>query len=117
MFALRTRKTGDSMPDNPAGWPSELWEVTKRFATCEYATLTAKNTPVTFPLTPYLGEDGRTIDVSTGLAYPAKAERVRRNPKVGILFSNPTGSGIEKAPVVLVYALATVRDSDLQANT
>jgi hypothetical protein len=105
------------MTDNPAGWPSELWEVAKRFTTCEYATMTAKNTPVTFPLTPYIGEDGRTIDVSTGVSYPAKAERARRNPKVGMLFSDPTGSGMEKAPVVLVYALATVRDSDLQAGS
>ena len=104
------------MLENPAGWPSELWEVVNRFVTCEYATLTAKNTPVTFPLTPYVGEDGRTIDVSTGLAYPAKAERARRNPKVGILFSYPAGSGMEKAPVVLVQALATVRDTDLQAG-
>jgi hypothetical protein len=103
------------MTENPAGWPDALTQVAERFVTCEFATLTRKNTPITYPLTPYLGEDGRTIDVSTGLSYPAKAERARRNPKVGMLFSNPAGSGIENAPVVLVLGEATVRDSDPQA--
>ena len=104
------------MPDNPAGWPDALWQIADRFVTCEFATLTKKNTPITYPLTPYLGEDGRTVDVSTGLSYPAKAERARRNPKVGMLFSNPAGSGIENAPVVLVLGEATVRDHDVQAG-
>ncbi|MEO8289340.1 MAG: pyridoxamine 5'-phosphate oxidase family protein [Chloroflexota bacterium] len=104
------------MNSNPAPWPPEVLEVVQRFITCEYATLTGRGTPVTFPLTPYPGEDGRTIDVSTGLSYPAKAERARRDPRVGILFSDPVGSHMEKPPVVLVYGLATVRDRDLQAG-
>lgn len=102
---------------NPSGWPEELALVAEKFVTCEFATLTKRNTPVTWPLTPYLGEDGRTIDVSTGLSYPAKAERARRNPKVAILFSDPLASGLEKAPVVLMHGLATVRDRDLQAGS
>ncbi len=102
---------------NMSGWPQELVDVAKNYVTCEFATLTKRNTPVTWPLTPYLGEDGRTVDVSTGLSYPAKAERARRNPKVGVLFSDPVGSGLEKPPVVLVQGLATVRDRDLQAGS
>jgi hypothetical protein len=104
-------------PDNPAGWPLELVEVTHRFVTCEHATLARDGSPVTWPLNPYMGEDGRTIDVTTGLSYPAKAERARRNPKVAILFSDPAGSGMDPASVVLVQALATVRDADLQAGS
>jgi hypothetical protein len=102
---------------NPAGWPAEVSPVLKRFITCEYATLTRAGTPITLPLTPYLGEDGRTLDVSTGVTYPAKAERVRRNPRVCMLFSNPAGSRLKAPPVVLVYGLAAVDDHDLQANT
>jgi hypothetical protein len=102
---------------NPAGWPPELLPVFERSITVEYATLTRRNTPVTVPTTPYLGVGGDTLDVSTGLTYPAKAERARRNPRVALLFADPVGSGLDGPPVVLVQGLATVRDSDLQANT
>lgn len=102
---------------NPAGWPSELLAVFERSITVEYASLTRRGTPVTVPTTPYLGSGGDTIDVSTGLTYPAKAERARRDPRVALLFADPVGSGLEDPPVVLVQGLATVRDADLQANT
>lgn len=102
---------------NPAGWPEQAIPVFQRAITCEYASLTRAGGPVTWPLNPYLGEDGRTIDVSTGLTYPSKAERARRNPNVALLFSDPVGSGLKDFPVVLVLGQATVRDSDLQANT
>jgi hypothetical protein len=65
----------------------------------------------------YPGEDGRTIDVNTGLAYPTKAERARNNPRVCLLYSEPNGTTVEKPPVVLIYGQASVYDSDLQANT
>src|SRR5215208_5843994 len=96
---------------NPAGWPAEVLPVFEKAITCEWATLTKAGAPVTWPVTPYLGEDGSTIDVSTGLTYPAKADRARRNPKVALLFSDPTGSGLQDPPVVLVQGMATVRDA------
>ena len=102
---------------NPAGWPEEVRPVVDRFLTAEYATVSRRGTPVTYPLTPYVGADGRTLDVSCGLTSPAKAERARRNAKVCLLYSDPTGSGLPDAPVVLVYGMASVRDADLQANT
>ncbi|NUW43092.1 hemerythrin [Nonomuraea rhodomycinica] len=75
---------------------------------CAYTSLTRDGRPVTWPVTPYTGPRG-TIDVSTGLTYPGKAERARRDPRVALLF--------EGDPVVLVQGRATVRDADLQANT
>src|SRR5476649_57978 len=96
-------------------WPSELTEVFERALTCEYASLTRAGAPVTVPSTPYVGAG--TLDVSTGLAYPAKAERARRNPKVALLFADAIGAGHSEAPVVLVQGHAAVRDADLQANT
>jgi hypothetical protein len=106
-----------ALAGNPSGWPEELLPLFERAITVEYASLTRANAPITYPLTPYVGEDGLTLDVSTGLTYPAKAERARRNPKVALLYSDPLGSGLDGAPVALVQGLATVRDSDLQANT
>jgi hypothetical protein len=101
-------------------WPDELTEVFRSSLVCEYATVTRRGRPVTWPVTPYTG--GRTLDVSTGLTYPLKAERARANPRVALSFSDPAGyaSGSASAarpPVVLVEGLATVRDADLQANT
>lgn len=75
---------------------------------CAYTSLTRDGRPIAWPVTPYPGTGG-TIDVSTGLAYPDKAERARRDPRVALFF--------EGDPVVLVQGRATVRDADLQANT
>lgn len=97
-------------------WPSELNAVFESPVTCEFATLTRAGLPITSPLLPFVGAGG-TLDVSTGLAYPAKAERARRNPKVALLFSDATGARQRRPPVVLVQGLATVRDADVQANT
>lgn len=102
--------------DNPAGWPEELVPVFERALTCEYASLTAKGAPITWPMNPYVGEDRRTLNVSTGLTYAAKADRARKNPRVALLFSDPVGSGIERMPMALVHGMATIRDRDLQAG-
>jgi hypothetical protein len=100
-------------------WPDVLTDITTSLA-CEYATLTRDGRPVTWAVTPYQG--ARTLDVSTGLTYPLKAERARRNPHVALSFSDPTGyasrsGSTGRPPVVLAEGLATVRDADLQANT
>jgi hypothetical protein len=97
-------------------WPGELLAVFERAITCEYASLTRAASPVTVPTTPYVGVSG-TLDVSTGLTYPAKAERARRNPRVALLFADTIGAGLSDGPVVLVQGHAAVRDADLQANT
>src|SRR5712691_8171510 len=104
-------------PANPAGWPEDLFQVFDRFLVCEYASLTARGTPVTYPITPYVGEDRLTLDVSCGLTSPAKAERARRNREVALLYSEPLGSGLPDPATVLVQGHATVSDRDLQANT
>jgi hypothetical protein len=61
-----------------------------------------------------LGDD--TISVTTGLGMPKKAADARRNPRVSLLFSDPTGSGIHDPSMVLVQGIATVDDADLDQN-
>jgi hypothetical protein len=56
------------------------------------------------------------IDLSTGLGYPKKADDARDNPKVALLFSDPTGSGLGNPPMVLVQGIADVNDRDLERN-
>jgi hypothetical protein len=100
-----------------AGWPSELTEVFERSVTVEYGSLTQSGRPVTVPVSPYISDNQKTLDVSTGLTAPSKADRARKNPKVCLLYADPIGEGMRDRPVVLVQGHAAVRDADLQQNT
>ncbi|WP_007511969.1 hypothetical protein [Pseudofrankia saprophytica] len=101
-------------------WPHDVADIFDRAMVCEYASLTRDGRPVTWPVTPYVGAAG-SFDVSTGLTYPDKAERARRDPRVALLCSSADGTALDgvhpRVPVVLVQGRATVRDADLQANT
>jgi hypothetical protein len=96
--------------------PQQVQQVFDRFITTEYTTIDAQGQAITWPVTPYYRGGGETIDITTGLGYPKKAEDARANPRVAVLFSDPTGSGLERPPAVLVQGTATVDDTDLDAN-
>jgi pyridoxamine 5'-phosphate oxidase-like protein len=96
--------------------PDEVQQVFERFVTTEYTTVDLSGQPITWPVTPYYGAGAAAIDVTTGLGYPKKADDAARNPRVSLLFSDPTGSGLERPPGVLVQGTAEVDDRDLPAN-
>jgi hypothetical protein len=97
--------------------PADLQAVFDRFITTEYVTIDGRGQPIAWPVTPYPHDDGGTcIDVTTGLGYPKKARDAQRNPNVALLFSDPTGSGLEDPPMVLVQGIARVDEQDLEAN-
>ena len=96
--------------------PPALRECFSRFITTEYTTIDSRQQPITWPVTPYYADGGPTIDVNTGLGYPKKADDAARNPRVALLFSDPTGSGLDSPPQVLVQGTAEVDDADLAAN-
>lgn len=96
--------------------PAAVQDAFERFVTTEFTTIDRHGQPITWPLTPYYRRGGPCIDVTTGLGYPKKAKDARANPRVALLFSDSTGSGIERAPQVLVQGTAEVDDRDLAAN-
>lgn len=98
------------------GLPDEVVAVFERFVTTEYTTVDGRGRPITWPVTPYPEWERGCVDVTTGLGYPKKARDAEANPKVALLFSDPTGSGMEDPPMVLVQGIADVDDRDLEAN-
>lgn len=99
-----------------ASLPQEVRDAFERFITCELTTVDARQQPIVWPVTPYYSAGWSTIDTTTGLGYPKKANDARRHPRVALLFSDPTGSGIDSGIQVLVQGMAEVDDRDLEAN-
>lgn len=99
-----------------ASLPDEVQQVFDRFITTEFTTVDRLGQPICWPVTPYYRPGDPCIDVCTALGYPKKALDARGNPKVALLFSDPTGSGLEGAPQVLVQGTADVDHRDLEAN-
>jgi hypothetical protein len=100
----------------PSTLPPELARAAQRYLTCEFVTIDAAGRPIVWPVTPYFRADEGCIDVTTGVGYPKKADDAARNPRVALLFSDPTGSGLTDPPTVLVQGSADVDDRDLEAN-
>jgi hypothetical protein len=96
--------------------PQEVRDAFDRYVTTEYTTIDARQQPIVWPVTPYYSLGDPCIDVTTGVGYPKKADDAKRNPHVGLLFSDPTGSGIESGIQVLVQGTADVDEQDYDAN-
>jgi hypothetical protein len=91
--------------------PDQL-AVVERYRTCEFATMSRAGVPIAWPISPLRQPDG-TFLVTTSIALPQKAFNVRRDPRVALLFSDPTASGLDGAPELLVQGTASCPDEIL----
>ncbi len=90
--------------------PAEVAQVFREFRTAEVATLGKDGTPLAWPLAVlYQPEKGRFL-TTTSIGLPQKAFNIRREPKVSLLFSDHTASGLENPPAALVQGEALVED-------
>ena len=94
-----------------SGLPDSVIDSMTNVIVSEFVTISARGTPIDTPTLGFMAQGGATIDVATGLAYPVKAERARRNPRVGLWIE-----GGPDEPVVLIGAMAAVRDANIQDN-
>ena len=90
--------------------PTEVEAVFREFRTCEMSTLARDGTPITWPTLPFWRPDEGRFLITTSIGLPHKAFNIRRNPRVSLLFSNPTASGLTEPPAVLVQGDAEVPD-------
>ncbi len=97
--------------------PAQVQAVFREFRTCELSTLAKDGTPVTWPTEPfYQRQNGRFI-ISASIGLAQKVYNIRRNPRVALLFSNATGSGLADPPAVLVQGDARAPDEIITAFT
>jgi Pyridoxamine 5'-phosphate oxidase len=81
--------------------------VVDEYRTAELATLGRSGAPIAWPATPMYRPDSGTFLFTTAIGFPQKAYNIRRDPRVALLFSDPTGSGLDGMPQVLVQGTAT----------
>ncbi|MFD0353405.1 pyridoxamine 5'-phosphate oxidase family protein [Streptomyces sp. NPDC127110] len=85
-------------------------DVLDAYRTCEFVTLGKDGTPLAWPTAVERRDDG-TLLLTTSIAFAQKALNIRRDGRVGLLFSDPTGSGLDSAPQVFVGGRAQGPDT------
>jgi hypothetical protein len=90
--------------------PREVEAVFRQVRTCEFTTLAKDGTPITWPTVALYQPAQARFVITTSIGLPQKAFNVRRTPRVAMLYSNPTGSGLAAPPAVLVQGEAVCPD-------
>ena len=75
------------------------------YRTCEFATLAKDGTPLAWPTSPFRRQDG-TLLITTSIGFAQKALNVRRDGRVALLFSDPTGSGLDNPAQLFIRGTA-----------
>jgi hypothetical protein len=80
------------------------------FLTAEFTTLSPSGYPATWPVLPSLEARSFQVAVASSIGLPQKTLNIRRDPRVGLLYSDPTGSGLTDPPKVRIEGVAEAED-------
>jgi nitroimidazol reductase NimA-like FMN-containing flavoprotein (pyridoxamine 5'-phosphate oxidase superfamily) len=90
--------------------PDTVQAVIDRFFTAEVSTVGKDGTPVTWPVVVQYREDRGDFLLCTSIGNPGKVFNLRRNDRISLSYTDPTGSGLTNPPHVVVQGRATVED-------
>ena len=79
------------------GLPEKLIDHIRAAAVVEYATVSAAGVPIDTPTLCFPSSDLSSLDVGTGLAYPAKAERTHKLAEITSAFDVLEGQAVTVA--------------------
>jgi hypothetical protein len=94
----------------PIQLPSTVEAVFQQFFTCEFTTIAKDGTPITWPILPIYRPALMQFVILTPIGLSQKTLNIRRNPRVSLLFSDPTGSDLVSPSAVLVQGDAEAPD-------
>lgn len=90
--------------------PTDVRSVLKHFYTAEVSTVGKDGTPITWPVCVQYREEQGDFLLCTSIGMPGKIFNLRRDNRISLSYSEPTGSGLSNPPRVLVQGRATVGD-------
>jgi hypothetical protein len=90
--------------------PPQVLDALVAYRTCEFATMAKDGTPLAVPVSPVILPQQDRIVITTSIGLPNKAFNVRRDGRVSLLFSDPTASGLDHPPAVLIQGDAICPD-------
>lgn len=88
----------------------DVIDVLDAYRATELATMSRDGVPITWPAVADVDPESGKIVLTTSISFPQKAFNIRRDPRVALLFSDPTGSGRTDLPQVLIRGTATCPD-------
>lgn len=91
--------------------PDAALDILSSYLTCEFATFSKSGIPIAWPVSALYRHDDHTVLASTTIGLPRKALNLRRDPRVALLYSDPTGSGLDGRHDVLLQGSASVTDA------
>jgi hypothetical protein len=96
-----TSKTGIELP-------ADVERVLDDFFTAEVSTVGKDGTPITWPVVVQYRRESEDFLLCTSIGMPGKIFNLRRDPKISLSYTDPTGSGLANPPYVLVQGTASL---------